>query len=107
MLFASAMQNATGCMKHCTVLNKRLLLQGYLKRLDMGDLQSAGMLSVNVLFSNSIQVCTLCYAVAAISGSGPLLCPVAVLCIPTSSASCPGAAAAASTWQPANYSQQV
>ena len=29
----------------------------------MGDLQSAGMLSINVLFSNSIQVCTPCYAV--------------------------------------------
>lgn len=44
----------------------------------MGNLQSAGMLSVNVLFSNSIQVCTPCYAVTAISGSGPLLCPLAV-----------------------------
>ena len=44
----------------------------------MGDLQSVGMLSVNVLFSNSIQVCTPCYAVTAISGSGPLLCPLAV-----------------------------
>ena len=43
----------------------------------MDDLQSAGMLSVNVLFSNSIQVCTPCYAVTAISESGPLLCPKA------------------------------
>ena len=38
------------------VLTPRLALQGYLTKLQLGNLVSAGMLSVNVLFSNDIQV---------------------------------------------------
>jgi len=42
------------------------VLQGYLTKLDMGSLVSAGMVSINVLFSNAMQVCpftipTLCH----------------------------------------------
>ena len=33
------------------------MLQGYLTKLDMGSLVSAGMVSINVLFSNAMQVC--------------------------------------------------
>ena len=32
-------------------------VQGYLTKLDMGELVSAGMVSINVLFSSDIQVC--------------------------------------------------
>ena len=43
-----------------TLNNKPLMpettLQGYLTKLDLGNLVSTGMLSVNVLFSNNIQV---------------------------------------------------
>ena len=37
-------------------LTPQMTLQGYLTKLDMGNLVSTGMLSVNVLFSNDIQV---------------------------------------------------
>ena len=37
-------------------LKSEVQLQGYLTKLDMGNLVTAGMLSVNVLFSNDIQV---------------------------------------------------
>ena len=38
------------------LLTSGMALQGYLTKLEMGNLVSAGMLSVNVLFSNDIQV---------------------------------------------------
>ena len=40
----------------CVPLTLNVALQGYLTKLDLGNLVSAGMLSVNVLFSNDIQV---------------------------------------------------
>ena len=40
----------------CGLLEPDMALQGYLTKLDLGNLVSAGMLSVNVLFSNDIQV---------------------------------------------------
>lgn len=46
-----------------------LAMQGYLTKLDLGNLVSTGMLSVNVLFSNDIQVCPNLSRPASRSGS--------------------------------------
>ena len=51
-----------------------MALQGYLTKLEMGNLVSAGMLSVNVLFSNDIQVCSDLLHPASRSGMMPAFC---------------------------------
>ena len=47
-------------------------MQGYLTALDMGALVSAGMVSINVLFSSDVQVCIIHHALRAadICGQG-------------------------------------
>lgn len=40
-------------------------MQGYLTALDMGELVSAGMVSINVLFSSDVQVCTIHHVLQA------------------------------------------